>query len=330
MKAIAVALLLNGVQINMPAPALILDGRAWVPLKPVARRLGWTVQVAGAWAVVSRDDQHLRTNDCRLIHGHVYVPARWLKNLGAQVSWDPATRTVNLLAALPPSSEAPVTIAKLMSDPAAWAGRMVSLVGEFLGFYANPLWDALRFGPPVTTGDWVIRGEGGCLYCVGKQPFDFPAQLGRRLRVSGTVELTDRGCPFIRVASAQPLSGRDALCCCILTDAHRYRAGSPIKLRLLVRNDSAEPIELTFPTSQVYDFRLLDSEGRKVWQWSDGKAFLMAITRRAFQPGQQQTIEETLDPADLADRLTPGVYYAEGELRRNARSYREKLVIEGD
>jgi len=40
----AVVLLLNGVQVNMPAPALLMDGRAWVPLRAIAERLGYEVQ----------------------------------------------------------------------------------------------------------------------------------------------------------------------------------------------------------------------------------------------------------------------------------------------
>ncbi|MBC7286843.1 MAG: hypothetical protein H5T86_02130 [Armatimonadetes bacterium] len=326
MKALAVALLLNGVQINLPSPALFLDGRAWVPVRPVAARLGWSVAGTGSYLKAVRRGQHVAVTEARRIDGRTYVPARWFRNLGAMVDYDAAARTLYIQAALS-AVQTRATIGDITARPSEWANRAVEVAGEFLGPAANPLWDPLRAGPPVATADWVLRGEGGCIYCVGQRPFDFPASLGRRLRVVGTVQLSPGGVPFIRVASTEPATGHDALACCILTDAYRYRVGQPIGLRLLVRNDSSSPLELTFPSSQLYDFWLVDVGGKTVWQWSRGKVFLMAVTRRTLKPGQQQVFGETVNPRDVAGGLKPGVYFVFGELHGQVKSFKEKIEI---
>jgi hypothetical protein len=58
------------------------------------------------------------------------------------------------------------------------------------------------------------------------------------------------------------------------------------RARLVVRNDTEWPVELTFPTSQRFDFIVRDALGKEILRWSDGRAFLQVI-------GQEKLLKES-------------------------------------
>jgi hypothetical protein len=48
----------------------------------------------------------------------------------------------------------------------------------------------------------------------------------------------------------------------------------------LQTNPEAPPLPLTFPSAQEYEVQLRDADGKLIWAWSDGQAFLQAMHSR--------------------------------------------------
>lgn len=69
-----------------------------------------------------------------------------------------------------------------------------------------------------------------------------------------------------------------------------------------VKNLTAEPLELTFPTGQMGEI-VFSREGVELYRWSEGRSFIQAVTVDTLQPGRSRAIV-------LNDRLTlaPGDY----------------------
>jgi len=93
------------------------------------------------------------------------------------------------------------------------------------------------------------------------------------------------------------------------------RPGSHVaQANLSVESTSQQPVPFRFPSSQQYDFLLLNSGGREIWRWSAGKFFAMVILDRNL------TSEPWLYRASIpltnneGDPLNPGVYRIQARL----------------
>jgi hypothetical protein len=93
------------------------------------------------------------------------------------------------------------------------------------------------------------------------------------------------------------------------TDRPGYDRFQPIRMILTVRNDGRAPVTLAFPTSQRYDFQVMDEDGGVLWRWSDGRAFAQVPGEEHLQPGESLSWLATFDGA-----LAPGEYAVEGGL----------------
>lgn len=113
----AIVLLLNGVQIDMPHPALLVGGVGCVPVRPVIERLGGVVSYRPGRSISAQlgaDTVAFRlaeagsvpaANRAVSIRGVVYVSGRDLAAaLGGICRWQPELRALDLL--LPPLPEA--------------------------------------------------------------------------------------------------------------------------------------------------------------------------------------------------------------------------------
>jgi len=95
-------------------------------------------------------------------------------------------------------------------------------------------------------------------------------------------------------------------------NAHLYvhTGASSLRIAMQVVNSSKRRIELTFPSGQTYDFVILDSLGREMWQWSAGRMFTQALRNKVLKVGETMELEETWH----APTLAPGRYLARGVL----------------
>lgn len=93
-----------------------------------------------------------------------------------------------------------------------------------------------------------------------------------------------------------------------------YRAGDPVELTLTVTNSTADPVVLTAPSSQLYDFAVIQG-GREVWRWSAGRMFMALVTPLEIAPGQARVFTEVWDQRDRDGQpVAPGYYVVQGVL----------------
>jgi hypothetical protein len=97
-------------------------------------------------------------------------------------------------------------------------------------------------------------------------------------------------------------------------DRSTYAPGEHIRLRLSVRNVSAQPVTLEFPTSQQFDFIVRSEAGAEIARWSQGRQFTQQGLRLTVEPNQRVTIGDAVwRQRDQNDRLVPpGRYYIIG------------------
>src|SRR5438477_12716781 len=61
---------------------------------------------------------------------------------------------------------------------------------------------------------------------------------------------------------------------------------SNIRLALHVMNTSKKRVELVFPSGQTYDFVILDTLGREMWRWGNGRMFTQALRNKSLEGGE--------------------------------------------
>jgi len=87
-----------------------------------------------------------------------------------------------------------------------------------------------------------------------------------------------------------------------------YKEGEPIELALKVFNYSKDNVIFNFKNGQRYDFIIENEEGEKVWQWSQGKMFTMALGREILGPDNREIVYKE----NYSGKLKPGNYKITG------------------
>ena len=90
------------------------------------------------------------------------------------------------------------------------------------------------------------------------------------------------------------------------------RAVPVLRADLIIRNTTDEPLRITTPSGQQFDFEIRNEEGDIVYRWSDGRAFTQAVTTIDLSPGVRVfSVEVPLSSGD-ATPLPPGRYTIHG------------------
>ena len=78
-----------------------------------------------------------------------------------------------------------ITVGDIVSAPAKYEGKSVTVSGEYRG------WEAEHGSPPVTRSDWVLKDATGAIYVTGRAPAGFnPAgDVGKKVTVTGVVKV---------------------------------------------------------------------------------------------------------------------------------------------
>ncbi|WP_423409679.1 BsuPI-related putative proteinase inhibitor [Heyndrickxia sp. MSNUG] len=87
------------------------------------------------------------------------------------------------------------------------------------------------------------------------------------------------------------------------------------EFELYLRNDGNEPISFEFPTSQKYEITVVNENKKKVYQYSDGKAFAQAFETLTLQPQQSIKWRETWDYTTEGTRVKEGDYTVAAKLK---------------
>jgi len=69
-------------------------------------------------------------------------------------------------------------------------------------------------------------------------------------------------------------------------------ATNGVKLTFHVVNAGGADAELDFPSSQTHEVVVLDSLGRQVWQWSEGKMFTQVMQARTLRASDTMSFDE--------------------------------------
>ena len=89
---------------------------------------------------------------------------------------------------------------------------------------------------------------------------------------------------------------------------------APVMTARISLRDNAQPISLTFPTGQTFDFTIRNERGMMVYRWSDGRAFTQAFHTEVFGPGERNFVIQVRLVGPDKHPLPEGRYVAEGWL----------------
>lgn len=103
-----------------------------------------------------------------------------------------------------------------------------------------------------------------------------------------------------------------------------FERGEKISARLSVKNVGSHTKKLSYVSGQKFDLSVVKKTGSKVWRWSDGMMFTLAVEPVTLKPGK--TVKETIswNQKDSNDQQIPlGEYIIIGESKA---AQLEKLV----
>jgi len=72
-----------------------------------------------------------------------------------------------------------------------------------------------------------------------------------------------------------------------------------VKFALLVTNIGNKHAELDFPSGKSYDFAVVDSTGREVWRWAQGRMFTQSVRNQQLGVRDTMRVSETWTPAKV-------------------------------
>lgn len=96
----------------------------------------------------------------------------------------------------------------------------------------------------------------------------------------------------------------------VAADLYVRTSGNAISFSLQVVNHTRKGVELTFPTGQTHDFVVLDSAGREMWRWAEGRMFTQTLRNKSLSRGEAFEVAARMSRAPLA----PGRYVARATL----------------
>ena len=91
----------------------------------------------------------------------------------------------------------------------------------------------------------------------------------------------------------------------------RVEVGRSVRLTLRMANVAGLPAELTFPTSQLYDFWVTRGK-TEVWRWSKERVFTPAVEKRTIEPLATLTLAEPWVARSSGSYVVHGELYANG------------------
>lgn len=71
-----------------------------------------------------------------------------------------------------------------------------------------------------------------------------------------------------------------------------------------VTNNAAKRIELQFASGLTHDIVVLDSIGREVWRWSDGRMVTQSLQTRVLESSETITYQAAWSPAERGRNYT--------------------------
>lgn len=118
------------------------------------------------------------------------------------------------------------------------------------------------------------------------------------------------------LAGARPKAGVDnGVISHVMVDT----ANGTVRFAIDVANESPRRVELMFPDGRTHDFAVLDSTGREIWRWSEGRLFTQSIQSRLLDAHDRTTYDERWQPAG------PGRYTLVAQLHSDNYPVRQRV-----
>ncbi|WP_079508057.1 BsuPI-related putative proteinase inhibitor [Mesobacillus jeotgali] len=99
-----------------------------------------------------------------------------------------------------------------------------------------------------------------------------------------------------------------------------------VEFELTLQNHGDANLTFEFPTSQKYEIIVMDDKGKKVYQYSEDKAFLQAFEKLTLKPQETKKWRENWDYKNAGTRVKEGEYTVTAQLK--ATSIGEKPVMD--
>ena len=81
------------------------------------------------------------------------------------------------------------------------------------------------------------------------------------------------------------------------------RVGKEVRFAFNVANAGQRRVEVKFPSGQTHDIVVVDSTGREVWHWSEGRVFTEALQNRVIDGGDALLLEDGWDHPSVRGKL---------------------------
>jgi hypothetical protein len=69
-------------------------------------------------------------------------------------------------------------------------------------------------------------------------------------------------------------------------------ASSGVRIAFRVTNAGGGKVEMQFPSGQTHDVVVLDTLGREVWRWSNGRAFTQVLQNKVLRTADTLAFDE--------------------------------------
>jgi len=96
-----------------------------------------------------------------------------------------------------------------------------------------------------------------------------------------------------------------------------------LRFALNLTNVSKKHVELSFPNGQQYDFSVIDSTGREVYRWGQGRMFTQSVQNKLIDGGKTMSIDEVAETT-----LPHGKYVAVATLRSSNFPMEQRSAFE--
>jgi Intracellular proteinase inhibitor len=127
----------------------------------------------------------------------------------------------------------------------------------------------------------------------------FPA-LQTRGRVP---QAKDTGDKQPRATRATPRRGQRKLDGKLVPSLNVVRVGQQVRFSFNVANAGTRRVEVKFPSGQTHDIVVLDSAGRELWRWAEGRMFTEARQYRSISGGDSLLLEDDWNRPTATGRL---------------------------
>jgi len=248
----------------------------------------------------------------------------WLREApdGKLLAWNPELQGEHLWVdfSVPENVEFPT-----VADPCAAYGKIASYETRYwgpLGNFGNAI--LVKYGPNScadagVNGEYYLPGVGlvhrAYQTIAGPSSFDLIyARLGGRTYLSE---------PHISFSLALDRSLYE------LRPDQGGEEANVMTARLTVRNDHPEPLRLQFPTGQIFDLTIRNSQGDVLYRWSAGQVFIQAEQAVDVIGEKNNVVRLRLSESNAGAPLPPGNYVAEGWLTTHSdQTFRAAVSFE--